>query len=212
MFNTVQCGERELQVFSALSFRRSKLACSSLYIRQKPDTDDGSQLQPGSQITMGRMPRLFGFSKATPLLLKSTSTRGIKNASIVMTKARQVRRPAGQLKIAACSILCVPLHAPGASPLLRLRATWASVSLSHVIGGAFTAGIAGGGSRGWSVRRCWIASVVLLAIGAGSSAATATARSILPALMRYWIRAATATSVERCLLLISATVGTSPTC
>jgi hypothetical protein len=110
-----------------------------------------------SQMAMGRTPRLLGFSKATPLLFKGASTRGIVNASMALTKARQVRRPAGQPKIAACSISYVPSHSPEAFPLFRPRETWANVSLSHAIGGTSTASITGGCSRGWRVRRWWIA-------------------------------------------------------
>jgi hypothetical protein len=40
-----------------------------------------------SQIVMGWMPRLFGFSKATPLLVKRSSTRGVMNASMALSKA-----------------------------------------------------------------------------------------------------------------------------
>jgi hypothetical protein len=76
-----------------------------------------------SQMAMGRTPRLLGFSKATPLLFKRASTRGMVNASMAVTKARQVRRPAGQPKIAACSISYVPSHLPGAFPRFRSRAT-----------------------------------------------------------------------------------------
>jgi hypothetical protein len=76
-----------------------------------------------SQMAMGRMPRVLGFSKATPLLVKRASTRGIENVSMALTKARQVRRPAGQPKVAAWSISYLPSHSPAAFPLFRLRAT-----------------------------------------------------------------------------------------
>jgi hypothetical protein len=57
-----------------------------------------------SQMAMGQTPCLLGFSKASPVLFKRASTRGVVNASMALTKARQVRRPAGQPKIAAGSI------------------------------------------------------------------------------------------------------------
>jgi hypothetical protein len=76
-----------------------------------------------SQMAMGRTPRLFGFSQATPLLFRRASTRGMVNASMASTKARQVRRPAGQPKIEACSISYVPSRSLEAFSLFRPRTT-----------------------------------------------------------------------------------------
>jgi hypothetical protein len=73
------------------------------------------------QMAMGRSPRLLGFSKATPLLFKRASTRGIVNASMAFTKARQVRRPAGQPKIAACSIVRAVALARSFAPFQAAR-------------------------------------------------------------------------------------------
>jgi hypothetical protein len=72
------------------------------------DADDGSQAQPCFADGDGPDARLLGFSKATPLLFKRASTRGIVNVSIALTKARQVRRPAGQPKsrLAASRMCC----------------------------------------------------------------------------------------------------------
>jgi hypothetical protein len=50
------------------------------------------------QMVMGRMPRQLGRSKATHFLFKRASTPWIAKDSMAVTKARQVRRPAGQPK------------------------------------------------------------------------------------------------------------------